>query len=42
MKNQSALNWLVPLIALLALFASSIGLLYPNNGNSFSFTTIRG
>jgi len=42
MKNQSALNWLVPLIAVLAFFAAGIGLFYPNEGSSFSFMTVRG
>ena len=42
MKNQSALNWLVPLIAVLALVATGIGLFYPNEGNPFSFTAVRG
>lgn len=42
MKQQSALNWLVPLIAALALFAAGIGLFYPNEGSQFSFTAVRG
>ncbi|HUE97926.1 MAG TPA: hypothetical protein VMN99_01655 [Anaerolineales bacterium] len=42
MKNQSALNWIVPLIAALALFAAGIGLFSPNEGNSFSFMSVRG
>src|SRR5215207_8744025 len=42
MKNQSVLNWLVPLIAVLASFAAGIGLFYPNEGSSFSFMTVRG
>jgi hypothetical protein len=42
MKNQPALNWLVPLIALLALLAAGIGLFYPNTGSSFAFTAVRG
>jgi hypothetical protein len=42
MKNQPALNWLVPLIAILALLAASIGLFSPNTGSSFSFTAVRG
>jgi hypothetical protein len=42
MKKQSALNWLVPLIAVLALFAAGIGWFYNNDGASFSFTTVRG
>lgn len=42
MKQQPVLYWLVPLIALLALFAAGIGLFYPNTGSPFSFTTVRG
>ena len=42
MKQQSALNWLVPLIAVLALLAAGIGLFYPNEGSLFSFTAVRG
>jgi hypothetical protein len=42
MKKQSDLNWLVPLIAVLALFAAGIGLFYRHQGNSFSFATVRG
>src|SRR5512134_205865 len=41
MKQQSALNWLVPLIVVLALFAAGIGLFYPNEGSPFSFMTVR-
>ena len=42
MKQQSALTWLVPIIAVLALFAAGIGLFYPNEGSTFSFTAVRG
>lgn len=42
MKQQSALNWLVPVIVGLALFAAGIGLFYPNDGSPFSFTAVRG
>jgi hypothetical protein len=42
MKQQPALNWLIPLIAVLALFAAGIGLFYPNEGSQFSFTAVRG
>lgn len=42
MKQQSALNWLVPVIVLLALFAAGIGLFYPNTGSPFTFTAVRG
>ena len=42
MKQQPALNWLVPLIAILALLAAGFGLLTPADGSSFTFTTARG
>lgn len=42
MKQQSALNWLVPLIVLLALFAAGLGLFWQNGSGPFTFTTIRG
>jgi hypothetical protein len=42
MKNQPALTWLVPLIAILAVVAAGVGLLWQNGGSSFTFTTIRG
>jgi hypothetical protein len=42
MKQQSALNWLIPVIVVLALFAAGIGLFYPNEGSPFSFTAVRG
>jgi hypothetical protein len=42
MKNQPALTWLIPLIAVLALFAAGVGLFYPNEGSSFSFQAVRG
>lgn len=42
MKQQSALNWLVPLIVLLALFAAGVGLFWQNGSGPFTFTTIRG
>ena len=41
MKQQTALYWLVPLIAGLALVAASIGLFTPGNGTPISFTTVR-
>ncbi|HSL29919.1 MAG TPA: hypothetical protein VK900_12020 [Anaerolineales bacterium] len=41
MKQQTALYWLVPLIAVLALLAASIGLFTPGNGTPISFTTVR-
>src|SRR5574339_197416 len=42
MKQQPALYWLVPVIAVLALLAASFGLFTPGNGNITSFTTARG
>ena len=42
MKIQSALSWLVPLIAVLALFAAGIGWFYPTEGSPFLFTAVRG
>jgi hypothetical protein len=42
MKQQPALTWLVPLIAVLALLAAGFGLFTPNDGNPISFTTARG
>ncbi len=41
MKQQTALYWLVPLIAGLALLAASIGLFTPGTGTPISFTTVR-
>jgi hypothetical protein len=42
MKNQPALNWLVPLIAVLALVAAGAGLFWQDGGNSYDFTTLYG
>ena len=42
MKKQPALNWLVPLIGLLALVASGAGLFWPGGDGPFSFTTLHG
>ena len=42
MKNQSLLNWLVPLIIVLALAAAGVGLFWQGGGSSFPFTTVRG
>jgi hypothetical protein len=42
MKQQPALTWLVPLIAVLALLAAGSGLFTPADGNLISFTTVRG
>jgi hypothetical protein len=40
MKNQSALNWLVPLIAILAAITASIGLFSTSGDGPFQFTTL--
>ncbi len=40
MKQQSALNWLVPLIAILAAITASIGLFSASGEGSFQFTTL--
>ena len=42
MKIQSALNWLVPLIVILALAAAGVGLFWQEGEGPFSFTTVRG
>ncbi len=42
MKNQSLMKWLIPLIALLALFAASMGLFYQTPGEPYDYTNHRG
>ena len=42
MKNQPALSWLVPLIAVLALVAAVAGLFWQDGGGSYDFTTLYG
>jgi len=42
MKNQSALNWLVPLIAVLALVTAGAGLFSQNGSSPYAFTTLFG
>jgi hypothetical protein len=42
MKYQSALKWLVPIIFLLTLFATSMGLFYQTSGEPYSYTNHRG
>jgi len=42
MKNQSALNWLVPLIAILAFVTAGAGLFWQDGGGSYDFTTLYG
>ena len=41
-KNQPALNWLVPLIGILALVASGAGLFWRGGNGPFPFTTLHG
>jgi hypothetical protein len=42
MKNQSGLNWLVPLLAVLALISAGAGLFWENEGSPYRFTTLYG
>lgn len=42
MKKQAALDWLIPLITMLALVASGAGLFWPGGEGPTSFTTLRG
>jgi hypothetical protein len=42
MKNQPALNWLVPLIAILAVVAAGVGLFWQTGGSPYTFTTLYG
>lgn len=42
MKNQSALNWLVPLIAILAAIIAGAGLFSQGGSGPFAFTTVYG
>jgi len=42
MKNQTALRTLIPLIALLGLFAASMGLFHQTTGEPYAFTNHRG
>ena len=42
MKKHSALNWLVPLIALFALVAAGAGLFLKTEGSSYTFATLFG
>ena len=41
MKNQAALRWLIPLIAVLALFATGMGLYYQTPGAPYQYTNHR-
>lgn len=42
MKKRASLNWLVPLIVLLALVAAGAGLFWRDGGAPYSFTTLHG
>jgi hypothetical protein len=42
MKHQPALNWLVPLIAVLAIIAAGAGLFWQSDGSSYDFETLYG
>lgn len=42
MKTKSALQWLVPIIAVLALFAAGMGLFHPREGQPYEITNFRG
>ncbi len=42
MKQNSALNWLIPLIALLAVITAGVGLFSQGGDGSFSFSTVYG
>jgi hypothetical protein len=41
-KANNAVTWLSSLIVILALVATGVGLLWPYDGNTFTFTTLRG
>ena len=42
MKYQNTLRWLIPLIGILALFATGTGLFYRTDGQPYPFTSNRG
>jgi hypothetical protein len=42
MKNQPALNWLIPLVAILALVTALAGLFWQDAGSPFTFTSLHG
>ena len=42
MRNQVFLRWLIPLIAILALFAAGMGLFYQTDRQSYPLTSFRG
>lgn len=42
MKKRRALNWLIPLIAILTLVIAGAGLFWPNEGKAYTFSTLYG
>jgi hypothetical protein len=42
MNHKSVLRWLIPLIAILALFAAGMGLFYQQQGQPYEYTNHRG
>lgn len=42
MKQMTVFNWLVPLIAILALVLAGVGVFYQNGGTPFEFVTVHG
>ena len=42
MKNRPALNWLVPLIAVLTIVSAGAGLFWQDEGNPYTFTMLYG
>jgi hypothetical protein len=42
MKYQRQLTWLIPLIAILSLFAAGMGVFYQTPGQPYAFTSVRG
>jgi hypothetical protein len=42
MKYRRQLTWLIPSIAILALFAAGVGLFYQTPGDPYPFTSVRG
>ncbi len=42
MNYQRPLSWLIPLIAILALFAAGMGLFYETPGEAYAYTSLRG
>jgi hypothetical protein len=42
MKNHPIVEWLIPLIIILSLITSGVGLFWRGGGSTFTFTTLRG